>query len=79
MTTRVRAIVELVLAAAALIGCGLSWLAAKSTADVAPVIAGEPSKTSNVYDPTMITLSLLLVTFAGVLLVVGVARWRRVS
>lgn len=79
MTTRFRAIVELVLAAAALIGCGLSWLAAKSTADVAPVIAGEPSKTSNVYDPTMITLSLLLVTVAGVLLVVGVARWRRVS
>jgi uncharacterized membrane protein YidH (DUF202 family) len=79
VTTRVRAIVELVLAAAALIGCGVSWLAAKSTADVAPVIAGEASKTSNVYDPSMITLSLLLVTVAGVLLVIGVARWRRVS
>jgi uncharacterized membrane protein YidH (DUF202 family) len=79
VTARVRAIVELVLAAAALIGCGLSWLAAKSTADVAPVIAGEPSKTSNVYDPTLITLSLLLVTVAGVLLVVGVARWRRLA
>jgi uncharacterized membrane protein YidH (DUF202 family) len=79
VTTRLRAIVELVLAAAALIGCGLSWLAAKSTADVAPVIAGEPSKTANVYDPSMITLSLLLVTVAGVLLVVGVARWRRTS
>ena len=79
MTGRARATVELVLAAAALIGCGLSWLAAKSTADVAPVIAGEPSKTSNVYDPTLITLSLLLVTVAGVLLVVGVARWRRLS
>ena len=79
MTARARAIVELVLAAAALIGCGLSWLAAKSTADVAPVIAGEPSKTSNVYDPTLITLSLLLLTVAGVLLVVGVARWRRLS
>jgi hypothetical protein len=79
VTTRLRAIVELVLAAAALIGCGLSWLAAKSTADVAPVLAGEPSKTSNVYDPSMITLSLLLVTVAGVLLVVGVAHWRRTS
>ena len=77
MTTRVRAIVELVLAAAALVGCGLSWLAAKSTADVAPVIAGEPSKTSNVYDPTLITLSLLFVTIAGVLIVTGVARLRR--
>jgi hypothetical protein len=77
VTARVRAIVELVLAAAALIGCGLSWLAAKSTADVAPVIAGEPSKTSNVYDPTLITLSLLFVTIAGVLIVTGVARLRR--
>jgi hypothetical protein len=73
----VRAIVELVLATAALVGCGLSWLAAKTTADVAPVIAGEPSKTSNVYDPTLITLSLLLVTIAGVLIVTGVARLRR--
>jgi uncharacterized membrane protein YidH (DUF202 family) len=79
VTARFRAMVELALAAAALIGCGVSWLAAKSTADVAPVIAGEPSKTSNVYDPSMITLSLLLVTVAGVLLVVGVARWRRAS
>jgi uncharacterized membrane protein YidH (DUF202 family) len=79
VTTRFRAILELVLAAAAVMGCVLSWLAAESTADVAPVIAGEPSKTSTVYDPSLITLSLLLVTVAGVLLVVGVARWRRVS
>ncbi|MDT5065543.1 MAG: hypothetical protein QOK02_1698 [Mycobacterium sp.] len=77
MTARFRAIVELALAAAALIGCVVTWLAAKSTADVAPVIAGEPSKTSNVYDPSMITLSLLFVTLAGVLIVTGVARLRR--
>lgn len=79
MTTRLRAIIELVLAAAALVGCVLCWLAAESTADVAPVVAGEPSKTSNVYDPWLISWSLLLVTVAGVLLVVGVARLRRVS
>jgi hypothetical protein len=77
VTTRLRAIIELVLAAAALAGCVLSWLAAKSTADVAPVIPGEPSKTSTVYDPTLITLSLLFVTLAGVLLVIGVAHLRR--
>ena len=77
MTTRFRAVIELVLAAAALLGCVLSWLAAKSTADVAPVIPGEPSKTSTVYDPTLITLSLLFVTLAGVLIVMGVAHLRR--
>ena len=79
MTNRLRATIELVLAAVALIGCVLSWLAADSTADVAPVISGEPSKTSTVYDPSLITLSLLLATIAGVLLVLGVARLRRVE
>lgn len=77
MTNRLRATIELVLAAVALIGCVVSWLAADSTADVAPVISGEPSKTSTVYDPSLITLSLLLATIAGVLLVLGVARLRR--
>jgi hypothetical protein len=77
MTNRLRATIELVLAALALIGCVVSWLTADSTADVAPVISGEPSKTSTVYDPSLITLSLLLVTIAGVLLVLGVARLRR--
>jgi uncharacterized membrane protein YidH (DUF202 family) len=79
VTGRLRPTIELVLAVVALIGCVLSWLAADSTADVAPVIAGEPAKTSTVYDPSLITLALLLVTIAGVLLVVGVARWRRLS
>jgi uncharacterized membrane protein YidH (DUF202 family) len=79
MTNRLRAIIELVLAAVALIGCVLSWLAADSTADVAPVIAGEPAKTSTIYDPSLVTLSLLLVTIGGVLLVIGVARWRHLS
>jgi hypothetical protein len=77
VSSRLRAIIELVLAAAALVGSVLSWLAAKSTADVAPVIPGEPSKTSMVYDPTLITLSLLFLTVAGVLIVIGVAHLRR--
>jgi hypothetical protein len=79
VTARIRPIIELLLAAVALIGCVLSWLAADSTADVAPVIAGEPAKTSTVYDPSLVTLALLLATIAGVLLVVGVARWRRLA
>ncbi|HEX7825916.1 MAG TPA: hypothetical protein VF477_13515 [Mycobacterium sp.] len=79
MTTRLRAKIELVLAAVAFIGCVLLWLAAKSTADVAPVVAGEPSKTSNVYDPWYITLSMLLLTVTGVLVVLGVTHWRRRS
>jgi hypothetical protein len=79
VTTRSRAIIELVLAGAALIGCVLCWLAARSTADVAPVVAGEPSKTSNIYDPWLISWSMLLLTVAGVLVVIGVTHWRRPS
>ena len=67
------------LAAAALLTVGsvLSWLAASTIADVAPVIPGEPVKTSVIYDPSFITLSLLLAALAGVLAVVGTARSRR--
>ncbi|MGX9674583.1 hypothetical protein [Mycobacterium sp. HM-7] len=68
------ALVVAVLAAA---GSVVSWLAASSVADVAPVIPGEPVKTSVLYDPSFIALSLLLATLAGVLAVVGTARWRR--
>jgi hypothetical protein len=75
--TRLRATVELVLAAAAAIGCVVCWLAAGSTADVAPITSGEPSKTATVYDPGLITLSLFLATVAGVLVVLGVTRLRR--
>jgi hypothetical protein len=67
----------LVLAVLAAAGSVVSWLAASSIADVAPVIPGEPVKTSVLYDPSFITLSLLLATLAGVLAVVGTARWRR--
>ncbi|MCX8563313.1 hypothetical protein OS122_20650 [Mycolicibacterium mucogenicum] len=67
----------LVVAVLAAVGSVVSWLAASSIADVAPVIPGEPVKTSVLYDPSFITLSLLLAALAGVLAVVGTARWRR--
>jgi hypothetical protein len=72
-----RSIVELVLAAAALAGAVWSWLSVRSTSAVAPIIDGEPSTTSVTYDPPMMALTLLLVTVAGVLAVVAIARWRR--
>lgn len=72
-----RAIVELVLALIAAIGCVLSWLASTSTINVPPIIEGEPSTTSLVYSPPLVTLALLLATVAGVLAVLGVARLRR--
>jgi hypothetical protein len=74
-----RAVIELVLALAAAIGCVLSWLAAVATVSVPPIIEGEPMTTSLVYSPPLLTLSLLLAMVAGVLAVLGVARWRRAS
>jgi hypothetical protein len=71
------ALVELVLALAAVVGCVLSWLAAVTTVKVPPIVEGEPMTTSLVYSPPLITLSLLLATVAGVLAVLGVARLRR--
>ncbi len=67
----------LVVAVLAAVGSVVSWLAASSIADVAPVIPGEPVKTSVLYDPSFITLSLLLAALAGALAVVGTARLRR--
>jgi hypothetical protein len=74
-----RARVELVLAAVAAAGCVLSWLAARSTVVVAPVLDGEPMTTSVVYNPPLLVLSLLLATAAGVLAVLGIARLRRTA
>ncbi|WP_418004852.1 hypothetical protein ACNO8X_07965 [Mycobacterium sp. PDNC021] len=76
-TGRIVAAGALVAAVLAAVGSVVSWLAASSIADVAPVIPGEPVKTSVLYDPSFITLSVLLATLAGVLAVVGTARWRR--
>jgi hypothetical protein len=72
-----RARIELVLAVVAAAGCVLSWLAARSTVAVAPVLDGQPMTTSVVYSPPLLMASLFLATVAGVLAVLGVARWRR--
>jgi uncharacterized membrane protein YidH (DUF202 family) len=61
----------------AAVGCVLSWLAARSTVEVAPVLDGQPMTTSVVYSPPLLMASLFLATVAGVLAVLGVARWRR--
>jgi hypothetical protein len=71
------ALVELVVAVAALGGAVASWLAAGSVELVAPVLAGEPSKSTVVYAPGLLALALLLASLAGVLAVAGVARLRR--
>ncbi|TFV61357.1 hypothetical protein E4P42_00175 [Mycobacterium sp. PS03-16] len=77
MTGRRRAIAELVVAAAAAVGCVLSWLAARRTV-VAPSIApGEPETSVLVLSAPLLVLALLLATAAGVLAVLGVARLRR--
>jgi hypothetical protein len=75
--SRRRAVAELVLAALAAVGAVVSWRAAISEVVVAPVLAGEPSTVSQAYYAPMLTLSLLLVTAAGVLAVLGVVGLRR--
>jgi hypothetical protein len=77
MTTPRRAVVELVLAAAAFAGCVLAWLHARSTVVVAPIAEGEPSTTSVAYYAPLLVLALALATIAGVLVVLAVARLRR--
>lgn len=72
-----RARIELVLALLAVVGCVLTWLAAMSTVEVAPVLDGEPMTTSVIYSPPLLVASLFLATVAGVLSVLGVARLRR--
>ncbi|MCV7421230.1 hypothetical protein H7K45_11825 [Mycobacterium yunnanensis] len=74
---KARAIVELVLAAVAAVGCALSWLAAKSPAVAAPVIASEPPMPTVTYDPSFVVLAMLLLTVAAVFAVLGIARLRR--
>lgn len=76
---RFRAIVELALAVAAGAGCAFSWSAVRSTVEVAPVAKDQPVTTAVVYDPSLLLLTLLLATAAGMLLVVGIARLRRVA
>jgi len=77
VTGRWRAVLELVLAVAAAVGCIASWLAAQSTVVNAPVAEGEPPTTSVSYYPPWLLAAFVLGTLAGVLAVVGVFRWRR--
>ena len=77
MTSRPRAIVELVLAIAAAVGCGVSFVVARTPVTIPPVAEGEPSAASVTFYPPLLMLALVLGTLAGVLFVVGVARWRR--
>ena len=77
MIARYRALAELILAGAALVGAGVSWSHARSSVGVAPIADGQPLTTSLVYDPQLLLLTLVLVTTAGVLAVVGLARLRR--
>lgn len=74
---RFRAVVELLLACAAVAGCAITWSMVRSTVTVAPVAKGQPVTTSVVYDPSLLLLTLLLATAAGMLAVVGTARLRR--
>jgi hypothetical protein len=74
---RYRALLELGLACAALVGAGVSWSHARFPRGVGPVAEGQPYTMSLVYDPQLLLLTMLLAITAGVLAVVGVARWRR--
>jgi len=74
---RFRAVVELGLACLALAGATVSWSHARYSQLVAPVADGQPFTTSLVYHPQLLLLTMVLVTTAGVLAVVGGARlWR---
>lgn len=77
MSSSRRAVVELLFGGLAAVAGVLSWLGARSWVAVAPVADGEPGTTSVSYYPPMLVLALMAFTVAGVLLVLGVARWRR--
>lgn len=74
---RMIAVVQLAVAVAAALGCVLCWFASRSWEVVAPIIEGEPAKSSLVYDPPWIGLAVFLAAVAGVTAVSGVARLRR--
>ncbi|WP_421842322.1 hypothetical protein [Mycobacterium sp.] len=76
MIARYRALAELALAGAALVGAVVSWSRTRSVVAVAPVADGLQATTSVVYDPQLLMLTLLLATVAGVLAVLGAGRLR---
>jgi NO-binding membrane sensor protein with MHYT domain len=75
--TRFRALLELVLACAALVGVAVCWVHARHLVTVGPITDGQPSTTSLVYNPQLLLLAMLLAMIAGVLAVLGTARLRR--
>ena len=77
MNGRFRAALELGLSCLAVIGCALSWLQAHTVVLVAPIADGQPETRSVVYDPQLLLLALVLAMTAGVLMVLGIARRRR--
>lgn len=77
MTRRSRALLELVLACAALAGAGVSWSRSHHLVTVAPIADGQPSTQSLVYDPQLLLLTLVLLTAAGISAVIGCTRLRR--
>jgi hypothetical protein len=77
VVVRFRAVLELLLACAAAVGCAASWSTVRSTVTVAPVLKDQPVTFSVVYDPSMLLVTLLLAALAGMLAVVGIARLRR--
>lgn len=77
MSARYRALLELGLACVALVCSGLTWWHSHHTVIVAPIADGQPSTTSVLYDPQLLLLTLVLLTSAGILAVVGAARLRR--
>ncbi|BBX98348.1 hypothetical protein [Mycobacterium lacus] len=78
MTARYRALVELVVACAALVGAAVCWAQTRSMVTVGPVADGQPVTFSVVYHPQALLLTLLLAMLAGVLVVVAAARLLRV-
>lgn len=71
------ALIQLLLAGLALAGAVTSWLAAGSREQVPPIMDGQPSLSTTVYYPPLLVLALALLTAAGVLAVLGIARLRR--
>jgi hypothetical protein len=77
---RYRALIELGLAFFGLAAASVTWAHARHTVTVGPIADGQPVSTSLVYHPQVLLVTLLLITIAGVLEVVGVARlWRQRS
>jgi hypothetical protein len=74
---RIRGLIELGLACAAVAGVAMSWLHSRHIVIIAPIADGQPTTTALVYDPLLLLLTMWLAICAGVLAVAGVARLRR--